>query len=682
MRGTRIDRKIGMALPMKYAWILLMAFCLIGGITGCSEGDDELKAPTEKPEEEVKKPELVVKGELDRVVPTAGKTVAIEFKATERWTAQSNQSWCTLSAQGGSAGEKVVVNATLSASEEPDQRMAVVTLQMGKLSQQVKITQMQKNALIVAKNEYVVPDSASVLELEVQANVSYTVKTGDTWLQQVQKSRGMEKKILKFQLEANPTYDARETTITVEGGELKQTVKVVQAQKDAIVAAKSVYEVDASEQMLEFKISANVAFSVSCKQDWIVKEQAARGLVDHPQRFRIQANKHTVVREGTIVFTAGKLRQEVKVMQEAAVAEPGIIVAGDLERVVPTAGKTMLVEFTSSEYWTAKSDQSWCRPMVTSGEPGKVKLEVVLDANGDYDNREAVLTLKGGTYEQQVKMIQMQKDALIVAKKEYVVKDGAGELALEVQSNVNFEVKVDASWMRQADNKRGLETKVLNFSIDENPTYDAREATITVESGKLKQIVKVVQAQKDAIVAAKSVYEVNASEQVLEFKISANVEFSVSSPQEWILQEQTTRGLVEYNQRFRILENKQTVKREGTLLYVANGLRQEIKVVQAAAEEKPAPEPIPVFRMVVKFEGYTFHVPTFTGTDVLGVIRWGDGKEEAYRNNLKHTFANDNLHEVTLEMKQANEVEVNSLKGISHLSFVETTEQPREERKP
>ena len=370
----------------------------------------------------------------------------------------------------------------------------------------------------------------------------------------------------------------------------------------------------------------------------------------------------------------------VKPTPEEEVKKPELVVSGELDRVVPTAGKTLEIVFKATDKWTAKTDQTWCKLSAQSGSAGdRVVVNATLEASEEYDRRVAVVTVQMGQLKQQVKVTQMQKNALIVAKNEYVMTDEAGVLELEVQANVDYTVKTADGWLKQVQKSRALEKKMLKFELEANQGYDARESTITVEGGNLKQTVKVVQAQKDAIVAAKQQYDVNADEQVLEFKVSANVEFSVQTEAEWIVEEQTARGLVESNQRFRISANPKTESREGSIVFTSGKLKQTVKVVQEAPEVKPTPQPIPIFRLVVKFEGYTFHVPTFTGTDVLGVIRWGDGQEEAYQQDLKHSFAQEGLHEVTFDMKQTQQVEVKSLKGISHLSFIETSEVPEAE---
>jgi len=91
--------------------------------------------------------------------------------------------------------------------------------------------QAQKNAIIVAKNEYTVEAAGGDLKFEVNTNVDFKVETSVDWMKQNTESRGLEAKPLSFKIAENTTEEAREGVITISSGDLKQEIKVIQKAK-------------------------------------------------------------------------------------------------------------------------------------------------------------------------------------------------------------------------------------------------------------------------------------------------------------------------------------------------------------------------------------------------------------------------------------------------------------------
>ena len=92
----------------------------------------------------------------------------------------------------------------------------------------VTINQLQKDAIIVAKNEYTLDAVGGDLNFDVNTNVDFKVATSVDWIKQNIGSRGLETKPLNFTIAANPSDKSREGMIIITSGDLKQTVKVVQ----------------------------------------------------------------------------------------------------------------------------------------------------------------------------------------------------------------------------------------------------------------------------------------------------------------------------------------------------------------------------------------------------------------------------------------------------------------------
>ena len=168
--------------------------------------------------------------------------------------------------------------------------------------------------------------------------------------------------------------------------------------------------------------------------------------------------------------------------------------------VLSQEGGTASVTFTSTADWTIDVTEgravSWCTVSPTSGGKGTSTLTITTTDNDTYDERNAKVTIKAGATTQSFTITQKQKDAILVAKNEYIIEAVGGELKFDVNTNVDFSVETSVDWIVQNTDSRGLATKSLSFNVTENTSDASREGLITISSGKLKQEIKVIQAKK------------------------------------------------------------------------------------------------------------------------------------------------------------------------------------------
>ena len=98
--------------------------------------------------------------------------------------------------------------------------------------------------------------------------------------------------------------------------------------------------------------------------------------------------------------------------------------------------------------------------------------------------------------EDSVKVVQVQKDAIILAKNKYEVS-GAGEtLNFSIQANVDFTVSTNVDWIAQT-NTRGLTEYPLSFTISPNDSDNPRTGIITIaDTNDNQQEITVEQTGK------------------------------------------------------------------------------------------------------------------------------------------------------------------------------------------
>ena len=124
---------------------------------------------------------------------------------------------------------------TIAPNDEYDARSAEIIFvnKENNLSEKVTITQAQKDAILVAKNEYSMEAAGGELKFDVNTNVDFKVETSVDWISPKAESRSMVAKSLSFTIAENTSDESREGLIIISSGELKQEIKVIQAEKAA-----------------------------------------------------------------------------------------------------------------------------------------------------------------------------------------------------------------------------------------------------------------------------------------------------------------------------------------------------------------------------------------------------------------------------------------------------------------
>lgn len=164
------------------------------------------------------------------------------------------------------------------------------------------------------------------------------------------------------------------------------------------------------------------------------------------------------------------------------IIEPSININGSTSYIIGTLGDEISIEFTSAKEWTIQSNQSWCTISQNYGIGGTVPLTITIKENTTTDDREAKLTIISETVSKVITITQKQKDAIVIAKKEYTLEADDTSLEFEVATNVTeFKWKTDVDWIHLTTNtSRALTTYKLSVGIDENFSTSSREGLIDI----------------------------------------------------------------------------------------------------------------------------------------------------------------------------------------------------------
>ena len=385
---------------------------------------------------------------------------------------------------------------------------------------------------------------------------------------------------------ANDSYDERNASVTITSGSVKKTITVTQKQKDALILTSNKVEVDAEGGDFSIELQANVEVTYEIEsgaQTWLTPVARSRGLTSSFLAFHAEANEEAEARQAVIKLAGGNgLTEEVTVYQ---IGTGPALVLSQSEYIVSSAGETIQVELRSNTaYEIEMPGVDWLRKN-SSRSLSTYTHYFIVDPNETYDARSAVIRFidRENGIEQTVTVTQMQRDAIVVAQNVYQIGVEGGALNFAVQANVDFTVSTNADWITQVE-ARGLTERMLCFEVTPNEGEEMREAVITLESGSVKQTIKVQQfgkMEEPFIDLSLQEYKVGNAGGTFQIDVRTNIEYQVIIPDEsWII-ETAYDGITHF---FEVLLNDTYDARTAEIRFVntEKGIEKTVTVTQEA----------------------------------------------------------------------------------------------------
>lgn len=132
-------------------------------------------------------------------------------------------------------------------------------------------------------------------------------------------------------------------------------------------------------------------------------------------------------------------------------------------------GGEVIIGFATNTDWKMEVSQSggagWCTISLAKGNAGDNSVKVITTANTTYDERNATLTLTAGTAMKKIIVTQELKSEFVISSKNFLLYENAGSFEVEVTSNIDYEVRTDASWIIEQPSSRGLQKNKHTFSV-------------------------------------------------------------------------------------------------------------------------------------------------------------------------------------------------------------------------
>ena len=333
--------------------------------------------------------------------------------------------------------------------------------------------------------------------------------SGTTWCTASATSGSKGSATVKFTVTENTEYDDRSVSVTVKAGTASKTFKITQKGVDALLVTTSSYEVAQEGGSIEVEVKANIDYQLEISEtakDWITEAKSkSRALKATNHKFDIALNEEAEKREGEIIFKSGDKVETVKVYQ----AGGSLIMLTQNEMTVSDAGETISVEIKSNvEFGVQMPEVDWITDEASSRGMSSHTLKYVIAQNEGYDSRSAEIIFydKNSDLKDTLKVIQAQKDAIVISEKNVSVAKEGDTVEIKVNTNVDFEVQIpsDATWVTQTDS-RALTEKSVYLKVEENMGDDSRSATITIinQDTQLSETIVLIQQGNTTIVTLK-----------------------------------------------------------------------------------------------------------------------------------------------------------------------------------
>lgn len=356
--------------------------------------------------------------------------------------------------------------------------------------------------------------------------------SGDTWCTASATSGAKGNANVKFTVNENTSYDDRSVSVTIKSGTASKTFTITQKYADALLLTTNKYELSQDGGAIEIEVKANIDYEMEIAEsakDWIT-EAKTRALTTYKHALTIATNEEVEKREGEIYFKSGDKVETVKIYQEGAEA---IIVLSQKEYIVSDTGETISIDIRSNiEYSVQMPDVDWITDEPNTRGMSSHTLGYTISPNEEYDTRTAEIVFydNNSDLKEIVKIVQMQKDAIIIAQNEYTIEAKGGNLEFDINTNVDFEVTCSVNWLRQNIATRGLVSKPLSFTIDENTSGEDREGLIVISYGELTQEIKVFQKKNIVFHIPQTEFYFTRNEVIFKLEIQSTGKYTIKMP--------------------------------------------------------------------------------------------------------------------------------------------------------
>ena len=533
-----------------------------------------------------KEPTIVI-SQNEYVVSSNGETISIDVSSNVDVSVEisSDVDWITENTTRATSTN--TYHFDISPNEDYEQRSAEImfTNKENNLSEVVKVTQTQKNALVVAKDSYTVDSEGDQIEIEVGHNIDFDVEISADWITKAD-TRAFVTDKLTFVIAENTDAENREGKIYFKSknGALTQTVKVYQAQKDALIISDKNIVVSDEGGNISFEIQSNIEFTVSNPDvDWL-HAVTTRSLTTHTLNYQVDANTSYDSREAKIIVTNTKnnTTETITITQ----AQKNAIILGSKNIEVNKAGGNIQFEIKANiSFSISDPEVDWLRKVSTRSLTSYI-LNYEVDANPSYNSRSTrlVVTNTENNISETIIITQQGGDIVFTLDKSEINFDvQGGSIDVQITSNADWSITNIPSWL-SVSRSSGSGSGSITLVTSANTLAQSRSAILTFTAMNTTISLRVNQDAATATIqlGVKSIEASRYSGSSQVYLTTNGAEWVATGMPDW-LNVSPSSGTGSTYVTFSWSENSIAVGRNSTITFTAGEQSSSVDVTQAAA---------------------------------------------------------------------------------------------------
>lgn len=421
-------------------------------------------------------------------------TSKVKIETSHPWTAKSSQSWLTVSPSKGEAGQGELT-LTVSANTTSTARSATVTVKVGHKEATIKVSQAQKESLVLDRESEAVAWVAGTCQFTVSTNVdNYVVESDASWLRK-SSSQAKADQTVTLEYDQNDDYEQRIAKVTVKRDGLTPALfTVTQGGRGALYFVLERDEVapDATEYALKLmKNTDSNGLELIDDVDWLsISDEQLRAMpAEETVMLTLLPNTSTTPREARLVVndeTTGTLLTDTFTLVQQALTY--FLRPGEKAYDVQASGQTLSVPVEASGEFNVKLEAD-AATWITEGPEGPQQpgtLQFVVAENTQTEPRTTTVTLsltENPEIDTTFTITQVASDVPPIDRipKLYNLSSMATTIETEpislggFKATVSYDTGNSIGWLTNINNNNGK----LHFEVSHN-TGAKRSATINL----------------------------------------------------------------------------------------------------------------------------------------------------------------------------------------------------------
>ena len=385
------------------------------------------------------------------------------------------------------------------------------------------------------------------------SDLDWEVTTSADWISVTPSSGTPNEKKFTVKASANDSFEERSGTVTMTTTDDRSyTIEVTQAAENETftINGNGEYEVSAAGGEVKVKVTTNLEYTVEIPAEakaWLSVADT-RAVREETLTFTVAENETLDERSATVELKGadGKVLQSIVFKQKGE--ERVFDTDGEGNYVVEAVGGEVEVKVTTNLEYTVEIPAE-AKAWLSVADTRAVREETLIFTvakNETFDERSATVELKGadGKVLQSIVFKQKGEERVFDTDGEgnYVVEAAGGEVKVKVTTNLEYTVEIPAeakAWLSVADTRAIIREETLTFTVAKNETFDERSATVELKGadGKVLQSIVFKQKEYGGAIEVDEEYVVDAEGGELEVKLSTDIDFTTSIPEEaksWI----------------------------------------------------------------------------------------------------------------------------------------------------